>query len=61
MYLSKGTQKCVLKLHGPIFQSLVFNFIWKITPNEVSVSNFSWSGLTVLILQASMYFTVAYT
>ena len=54
-------QMAHFKMHDPIFQSLVFNFIWKITSNEVSVSNFSWSGPTVFDFTSNLYFTVAYT
>ena len=38
-----------LKVHGPIFQNLVFYFIWSIITPKMWISNFRWNGQAVWI------------
>ena len=49
-----------LKELSPIFQNLVFSFMWKSIIKKMSISNFSWIGSAILILWAILYFRAAY-
>ena len=50
----------ILKVHGPIFQNIVFCFIWRIITPKVLIQNLSWNGQALWMYEAILRFAVAY-
>ena len=49
-----------LKVHGPTFQNLVFNFIWWNTTPMVLIQNYGWNGQAVWMYEAILYIAATY-
>ena len=53
-----GKSSAILKVHGPIFQRLVFRFHLK--NHHSKDESFCWNGQAVWMYEASLYIAVAY-